>query len=189
MGKKKLILLLILLISINSYAVLLGECHIVSGCGFGFHDDPSFDLNWWSWGDYIGDLKKMELFGPVYSSDIGKTTIISSTTPAFESFVSILTNGILDSILHGGTLNGAKALTGKNEDLWFVKFVESYGVDFQGYNISEISQSINDFSASYTGSRVDYSFDVTYRLYGELIPEPATLLLFGLGTLALRRRK
>jgi len=184
MGKRKLTLLLILVTSINSYAVLLGECYTV--------DDRStsriFDNISFNWADW--PFERWEMFDPVYNSDEGKTSIASSTTQGFDAFTAILTNGTSDLISHFYAYpDGAGAGQTNAEEVWLVKFVESYGVDFYGYDITEITQSIDMISINPISGGTNYSFEVMYRFYGELIPEPATLLLLTLGGLAIIKKR
>ncbi len=67
-------------------------------------------------------------------------------------------------------------------------------VDFEGYAIDSIAVTVNELfmnfhEASLVGSYTDTSCDITYTIYGALIPEPATVLLLGIGAVLLRRRR
>lgn len=134
-------------------------------------------------------------FGP---SDVGKTVTHSNeTSPEFAYYASMLTSGTDDDLilldLYCPGLGESSGHGGAESDR-LDKFVQTPTADFYGYEITEIALTLNALTFDSPGSNpnrdgvwTDHSYDVTYTIYG--IPEPASLLLFGLGALALRSKK
>ena len=102
----------------------------------------------------------------------------------FPFMSSLLTNGINDLLCFGapGHIYGVydyELADGNN--------------DFQGYDITSISLTVNDLTFESPGSNpngdgiwTDYTYDVTFEIWG--VPEPSTLFLLGLGAVMLRKR-
>jgi len=153
-----------------------------------------------AWGalDPTGVMVEHRLDWPCLGlSDIGKAVTHSNeTSPEFTYYASMLTSATDDYLIlldlycpglqeHGGH--------GEAESVWLDKLVQTPTVDFYGYEITEIALTLNALTFDSPGSNpnkdgiwTDHSYDVTYTIYG--IPEPATLLLLGLATPALRRK-
>ena len=125
---------------------------------------------------------------PISLFDIGTEMQISPSVPDYDFFTSILTNGIDDRIAFAHS-NGNGTTYGqiRLESAWINRFAQPYGPDFYGYEITEISITLNDGYLDAHENRTDYYFDVTYSIYG--VPEPCTLLLLGIGAVMMRRRQ
>lgn len=174
-------------LTLNSYAMSLGEINnsgggggsvIVTGMEFAWSSDEGLTMYW-------------EVVTPF---DVGKTFHQSSATSEnFDFFASMLTSGTDDFLWiasffpgGGGSSNGAE------ESWWLNKFVPTQSVDFYGYEITDIALTVNALTIDSPGTNpnrdgvwTDYTFDVTYTI----IPEPTTVLLLGLGGLALLRKR
>jgi len=144
----------------------------------------------------------------VTGADVGSTfEITAETSPYFYNFVDKLTNGI-DEVL--STIPGSSPFLIKSDvrqEGLPLSVLESElidgigeGVDFEGYTIDSIAMTINSLNLNTTMvivreteiSLTNYSYDITYTINGaEMIanPEPATVMLLGLGCLVFRRRK
>ena len=199
--KKKVGLMLIIVnccLALNSYATMpLGEMNWNGGVGgngintglvFLLQQSPywiqEFDMSW-------------EIVKPL---DVGKTFPRSSlTSEDFSFWASRLTNGTDDNVIMAvrmGSVNGGGGATGGLESMptLFNKFVPTQGVDFYGYEITEIDLTVNSLTVDSPGRDwngdglwTDFYFDVTFTIYG--VPEPTTVLLLGLGGLAVMRRR
>jgi hypothetical protein len=122
------------------------------------------------------------------SGNVGQTYTISSGAE-FDKAVGFLTNGINDVV----SLNtydypgGGGAIQLGSESRLFV--VEGYyagtnGIDFAGYNIDNISLTINNLVFSTPGGLwTDVNFDATFNV--NTVPIPAAVWLFGSGLLGL----
>lgn len=106
----------------------------------------------------------------ISDDDVGKTFFASADTHQnFDVFTFPLTNGVNNSlILMDGTVS--KFLTYAESAL--ISGIQD-GVDFEGYTIDSIAMTVNELFLDNNG---DYSYDITYTIYGEAIadPEPAT---------------
>jgi hypothetical protein len=172
----------------------LSEMNLISGAG-----TPrvinKIELSWRT--DGFPNFEAMN-FGTLVSADIGRTiSLSSSTTAGFDFFRSLLTNGNDDNLkVYTEYEDGSGGGISWPESGWFQhKFVNSSYPDFHGYDITRIELTINNLVFLSPGSNrngdgiwTDLSWDYTFTVYG--VPEPATLLLFGLGVvIAVRKRR
>ena len=204
------VLVFVLAFTQNAYCniISLGTFdHVASGGINNVYDSPSLKLCWtpfpsdpslWS------QMLEIEMvFGFFTSEDIGRTVSVSSQTTEFNTYSSMLTNGF-DDDLCVWTLLAQFELPGPGvgsqilDSNWVkTNLVAFQRDDFYGYEITRIDLTINDLEISEQTSynpdifrmetRTHFSCDMTYTIYG--VPEPATLLLFGLGGLFLRKHR
>lgn len=153
---------------------------ITSGVEFSWTDErETISLDW----------------GVVTPLDVGETfTQTAVTSPDFNFFASLLTSGTDDQLfiwLHH-PVGGAGTLA--PESYWLNKFIQTETVDFYGWQVTEISLTVNSLTIDTPGRNpngdgiwTDYFYDVTFTIHG--IPEPATLLLLAFGMVVLRRKQ
>jgi hypothetical protein len=120
----------------------------------------------------------------ITSEDVGQTFFASADTQEnFDAFAFHLTNGINNSlILTDSTISAFP--TYAESDL--ISGIQD-GVDFEGYKIDSLALTVNELFLNYNGFRTNYSYDITYTIYGAPIPEPGTVFLLGVGCLVFRR--
>lgn len=186
------VLICTLMISTSARAEILGEIYRTNSSGSGTRsvlESLHFILYVQEWPLPLEG--EWDLFGPFNEEDLGQTRIISSESPGFNSFVDFLTNGKDDWLyqkIHGSHM-------GSLESRGIDKFVESYEPDFYGYEITEITLTVNGSietpgrNPNDDGNWTDYSWETTYRFYGERVPEPTTLLLLAVGGMIVRKIK
>ncbi|MBW8042156.1 MAG: PEP-CTERM sorting domain-containing protein [Planctomycetes bacterium] len=137
-------------------------------------------------------------WGVVTSSDVGRTFTQSAvTSPNFNVFASLLTSGTDDFLMIWRSfpdIVGVGAGTGKLENRWLNKFIQTESVDFYGWQVTEISLTVNSLTIDTPGNNpngdgiwTDYAYDITFTIHG--IPEPATLFLLAFGMVLVRRKQ
>ncbi|MCH7885027.1 MAG: PEP-CTERM sorting domain-containing protein [Planctomycetes bacterium] len=126
-------------------------------------------------------------------------TVSSVNDPDFDRFADFLTDGISQLMWTGAwTANnrwGFAGGSGGPEPLILDARVPLFGPDLIGYEIDYIVQNLTvnlespgrDFNDN--GVWTDFHVDGVYEFWGSPIPEPATLLLLALGSVALLRRR
>jgi len=142
-----------------------------------------------------GDCESISLSWDVTSDDVGKTFFASAGSHEnFDVFTYLLTNGTNNGLFlsdnHGMFI--ANVATGLPEPIEYestlITGVQD-GVDFEGYTIDSIALTVNELSIVYDVDIVgrgalipvtnsNYSYNITYAINGNPIPEPATLLLY-----------
>jgi hypothetical protein len=130
------------------------------------------------WDDYLGMKTTTLLFGNFNISDNGKTFSVNSSTPNFNLFANKLTDGLDQLNIGISTEAGGE---GHLDSVWLQKSAPSIYPDLYGYRIDRVDLNIH---MTYP---FNYSPTMTFSLYQT--PEPATLLLLGLGAVLLRKRK
>jgi hypothetical protein len=121
---------------------------------------------------------------PISMDDIGTTLIASSiTSPDFDLFTNLLTNGVNDTL----NLELFGCGGGEPDSNWLIAkgdVLKAYKIDHYGLTINSLT--IVTFQTS-NGFWTDVSGDFTFNVYGT-IPEPATLSLLALGVVLVRRK-
>lgn len=195
--KKQVVLMLTIVnccLALSSYAMPLGEIND-SGGGGSTEIATSLRFSWETPEGYEGERVSM-YWEVVTPFDVGKTFRQSSaTSESFGFFASMLSSGTDDAFLIGNYLpSGGGSGVANYESAFLSKFVPTQSVDFYGYEITEVGLTVDSLTIDSPGQNpngdglwTDYSYDVTFTIYG--IPEPATGLLLGLGGLALLRKR
>jgi len=201
--KKKIVFVLaiaVVVLSCAGYsnATVLGTIEVErTGSVIGFVDNLDVGLNYGC--VTILPISETPLYDMISwnftEAHIGWTSeITAGTSPNFDNFVAKLTNGIDDYLFI------------KSTPVWPLPFppialppsslLESElidgigdGVDFEGYTIDSITLTVNELFLDYDEFSTHCSYDITYTINGMEVPEPVTILLLGLGGLALRKRR
>ncbi|MGB2987265.1 MAG: PEP-CTERM sorting domain-containing protein [Phycisphaerae bacterium] len=129
--------------------------------------------------------------------DVG-STFAASTDPYsdFDGFVTLLTNGTDDTLRMGTKFRvGSGGSTGEglaSESDWLSEFLAPGAVDLSGYLIDEITLTVDKLTFDIPGSDpngdgnwTDWNAEITFNI----VPEPVTLALLGIGVFTLIRRQ
>ncbi len=190
-----------------SNAAVLGTIeHKGIGSGLGEFSEITFTLSYPQPAEAGADLSSSLIWDPITADDVSKTTLATSETHQnFDTVLAYLTNGIDDilfvidshTLLVGSMLGDPPLVLGADPSTQFESALingSQDGVDFEGYTIDSIALTINALSFDYDadgikGGQTSFSYDATYTIYGEAVPEPAALSLLVLGGLGLLRRR
>jgi hypothetical protein len=130
-----------------------------------------------------------------YTADVGKTFYSNSqTNPNFNEIAAILTNGVNNGLYHADSTISFDGTTGYY--LTMDSSITKYGiqgVDFYGCTIDSIAFRLDRLQLLSPGSNPNGNGNYTdFYLQGSIIvngvPEPATLLLLGLGAAIVREK-
>jgi hypothetical protein len=113
-----------------------------------------------------------------------------------DGFAERLTNGV-DELFGVGSkirvgLGGGSGISFWSESEFFASFLPPGAVDFSGHLIDEVTLTLDALTLDTPGSDPNGDglwTDITAEITVTVIPEPGTLLLLGLGGLALMRRR
>ena len=146
-----------------------------------------------------GDTRVDMSWPSISQQSIGLTFTIDETEDDFAFFAGKLTNGVDEQYLAVYAANLGRLLC-HLESGWFstygTKYVAADYPDLYGYDITSIDMVVNDVTAEpYDPPEpmplpmYKYTYDVTFQIYGEPVPEPATLGLLLAGGLLIKRKK
>jgi hypothetical protein len=213
-GTVSVLVIAVTVLSCTGYsrATILGTIdYSREGSGIGEFSGPNLSICYPLITENGFNTTLLSLGWDVTQDDVGKTFVASADThEIFNSFVSMLTNGIDDTLLlNDCTLKSIYDRPGEGLESTFISGIGD-GVDFDGYTVDSIALTINDLfsynistpiEGTFPGihsfnyvpplaiSTYHLSYDITYTINGtENIPEPATVLLIGLGAVAFRRK-
>ena len=111
------------------------------------------------------------------AEDVGDTFFETAQTDEdFDDIASLLTDG------QDEQLGIAAAFLHTLQESEYPKSLGVNGPDFNGYTITKIGVTVNDLVLE----NYHLEYDLTVSMWG--IPEPASLLLLGLGVVMLRRK-
>jgi hypothetical protein len=129
--------------------------------------------------------------------DVGRTFMASTDGYSdLDGFAERLTNGV-DELFGVGSkirvgLGGGSGISFWSESEFFASFLPPGAVDFSGHLIDEVTLTLDALTLDTPGSDPNGDglwTDITAEITVTVIPEPGTLLLLGLGGLALMRRR
>jgi hypothetical protein len=206
MGRQGIVILTIVFTVLGcamyANAVVLGTIEYNSaGSRLGEYSDIQFSIGypieiWSNDGHVLGIDFSTSFSWNVTESDVGKTLLANNQTHAtFNDFVSFLKNGVDDiiSLVNSFSLTPAGLPPNAMYESEYLNGIQD-GVDFEGYTIESIALTINELFFDYDadaikGGLTNYSCDLVYTIYGEPIPEPGTVLLLGIGAVAIIIKK
>ena len=132
--------------------------------------------------------------------DVGTTAYATADThPEFSSLAALLTNGINEEfcpLLLWPEGNTGRVGTGMPFWESEIDKTVSSSPDFAGLDIGTIAFTLDQFNYQYPydhpyipepAHHLNYAFTISF--YSDIVPEPTTLLLLGLGGLLIRKRK
>jgi hypothetical protein len=205
----------IVLVSIVFFSIFISACppakasvlgiieYNTSGTLFGENHELVLSLCYPQLTAETGYDRSLALSWDITESDEGGVFWASNQTN-FNDFVYFLTNGVDDYLAPFDSMTMFSAQFDENgifNNLPFsTKYESEYinsiqsGVDLKGYDIDNVSLTINDIYFNYNPLKLPpfnsfYGYDITYTIYGEPIPEPATLCLLALGGVLLGRKR
>lgn len=121
-------------------------------------------------------------------SDIGGSFSASATTPGFDEFVSLLTDGTAHKFLaefwvggYGAGAGGGGIVADREYDGFHAVAPPGSGPDLAGQAIGRIEFWLDESRITWTSSNaVETSFSATYSVYAP-VPEPSTVILGSMG--------
>jgi len=108
----------------------------------------------------------------------GTVVFAPGTDPDWDGFVAALTNATDDILAWHLKAGGLLLFSSEEESKWFGTVPDFSGltIEYLQLDVTYLDYSMDNLAA-----------DIVFSVYG--VPEPGTLLLFGLGGLALIRRR
>ena len=163
-----------------------------AGSGLGEFSEMNFSICY----PLPGDYDSISFSWNVTTDDIGETFFASMDTHQnFDNFIYLLTNGVnnLLFLVDIGSLMTSNDWLGAEWESVLISGIQE-GVDFKGYDIDSIGLTVNELFLDYDadaikGGLTNFSYDITYTINGEAVPEPLTVILLGLGGLLIRKKR